>query len=49
MMHFEIRLQSAVSGICSRITLLIAVVGSEIEVLVIAPHRRRSDYWRDRL
>ncbi len=29
--------------------ILYRFVGSEIEVLAIAPHRRRPDYWRDRL
>ena len=29
--------------------ILYRLVGSEIEVLASAPHRRRPDYWRDRL
>ncbi len=29
--------------------ILYRLVGSEIEVLAIAAHRRRPDYWRERL
>jgi len=34
--------------ICFPYNILYRLVGSEIEVLAIAPHRRRPDYWRDR-
>lgn len=30
-------------------TILYRLVGADVEVLVVAPHRRRPDYWGDRV